>query len=432
MAIKLTIDEVRQYFENYNYKLISTEYINSSLKLLSICPNGHEYNVSYNKFQQGKRCPKCSGNKKYEYNEVEDIFKINNCELLSKEYINNRQKLKYKCSCGNISEISLDCFLRGERCNICGHIKTAEKQKHSFDYVKSRFENNNYQLLSNEYNNYHELLDCICPKGHLIKKSLSSLDFGYDCYICADINLQLDWEYLNDFYKKEGCKLLTTKDEYKGVGHNNSLKYMCSCGNITQNTFHNFKNGERCWECAKNKKVLTNLKRYKVKHTLSDKIVWLKTREALYKNGNVPCSQQQEYIYKIIGGVLNYPIESINVDILLDNKNIIEYDGSGHNLSVKKRALSQEEFNKKEMRRNYFLMNKGYKMIRIISLKDNIPSDDILIKMLNDAKEIINSGRSYVTFDIDNSLVITSQYTKPYDFGKLRKIKEKDLQSQTA
>jgi hypothetical protein len=425
---KLTYEEVKQYFELYDYTLISTEYINSSKKLLTFCPCGHKYEVSYNKFSQGKRCTICQGIKRYTYEEVKDIFKDNGCELLSTEYINNHIPLKYKCSCGNYSEIRLYNFLIGERCKLCGMQKTKDKQKHSYDYVKDRYENKKYILLSDKYNNYHEPLECICPNGHHIEKSLASLDFGYDCYICADQNLRLDYTYLKSYYASCGCELLTTEEEYCGVGHNNSLEFRCSCGNITQNSFYNFKNGERCWECAKNKKVQTNLIKYGVEHTLSDNEVWLKTRKTLYKNGNVPSSTQQDYLYKIFGGELNYLVENINVDILLDNLIIIEYDGSGHDLSVKYCSITQEQFNKKEIRRSYFLKNKGYKIIRIISTKDKLPLDDTLLLMLDYAKEYLSTNHSWIHFDIDNQKIITSQYIINVDYGKLRKIKSKDIE----
>jgi len=109
------------------------------------------------------------------------------------------------------------------------------------------------------------------------------------------------------------------------------------------------------------------------------------------------------------------------------DKIFCEYDGSGHALSVKMGDLTQDEFNNKEKRRKYFLLSKGWKEVRIISLNDKLPSDEVLLEMLNYAKEYINSGHTWIKFDIDNSKVICSQYEKYYDFGKLRRIKEEDL-----
>ena len=55
-----TIEEVRAFFENVDYKLVSSKYKNNNTKLLSICPEGHSYSVAFSHFQQGKRCSTCS------------------------------------------------------------------------------------------------------------------------------------------------------------------------------------------------------------------------------------------------------------------------------------------------------------------------------------------------------------------------------------
>ena len=56
---KLTYEDVKNYIESHGYKLVSTEYKNNSDKLITICPNGNIYKVSYNKFKQNRRCLCC-------------------------------------------------------------------------------------------------------------------------------------------------------------------------------------------------------------------------------------------------------------------------------------------------------------------------------------------------------------------------------------
>jgi hypothetical protein len=112
-------EEVFNYFESQNCILLETEYISMKTPLNYICSCGNPGKTSYYDFLQGHRCSVCGGNKKYTHQEVYDIFKTNNCELLSKEYINNHSLLKYVCECGNESEIILSNFLRGVRCEKC-------------------------------------------------------------------------------------------------------------------------------------------------------------------------------------------------------------------------------------------------------------------------------------------------------------------------
>lgn len=48
--------------------------------------------------------------KKLTYEVVKNEFLINNCELLESEYINSYTKMRYKCKCGNLSEIKYNNF----------------------------------------------------------------------------------------------------------------------------------------------------------------------------------------------------------------------------------------------------------------------------------------------------------------------------------
>lgn len=56
---KLTYEEVKYYIESHGYKLISKEYEGNDQKLTTLCPNNNIYNVTYNKFLQGRRCLCC-------------------------------------------------------------------------------------------------------------------------------------------------------------------------------------------------------------------------------------------------------------------------------------------------------------------------------------------------------------------------------------
>lgn len=89
-----------------------------------------------------------------------------------------------------------------------------------------------------------------------------------------------------------------------------------------------------------------------------------------FYNG-IPASKMQISIANQLGGKINFPISDIGyIDILLDNNICIEYDGGGHNLSVKIGKISQEEFDIKESKRNSRLIENGYKILKIVNTKD--------------------------------------------------------------
>ena len=70
--------------------------------------------------------------------------------------------------------------------------------------------------------------------------------------------------------------------------------------------------------------------------------------------------------------------------------------------------------------------------MKIISSKDLLPSDEILLQMLSDAKQYFSDyqNHSWIEFDIDNSVIRNAENKNgvSYDFGKLRKINKSDIE----
>lgn len=176
------------------------------------------------------------------------------------------------------------------------------------------------------------------------------------------------------------------------------------------------------------KAMTTCMKNYSVQHPLQSKEIAKRVVNSFYRNNSQKTSQQQLYLHELYGGELNYPISYYNADICLVNERItIEYDGGGHLLNIITGRETQEEHNQKEMVRNYVIKRAGYKQIRIISSKDYLPSDEILLQMLNQAKEYFNNTtHTWVEYNIDASLMRNAENKDGvfFDFGKLRKIKK--------
>lgn len=121
--------EVREYFEGRPEKLISVEFKAVEGEGASrgrtfckyTCKRGHVVEREFFKYRAGTICAECSPidaaeRYKFTLEEVAEIFKDHKCELLSKEYINYDQKLKYKCSCGNIAYSYVSAIKKGIKC----------------------------------------------------------------------------------------------------------------------------------------------------------------------------------------------------------------------------------------------------------------------------------------------------------------------------
>ena len=128
MAEKLSYEVVYKTFNDEGCELLETEYINNHTKMKYICECGNESEITYNKFQQNRRCSKCGGNEKHNFEDVYKLFNDEGCELLETEYINSWTKMKYLCSCGNESKIKFNNFKKGSKCLQC-----SGKEKHSYE-----------------------------------------------------------------------------------------------------------------------------------------------------------------------------------------------------------------------------------------------------------------------------------------------------------
>ncbi len=181
----------------------------------------------------------------------------------------------------------------------------------------------------------------------------------------------------------------------------------------------------------KEKTKQTNLERYGYENPMQSPEV-LEKWFSKYGSNFVKSSRQQRYLCSLYDGILNYPFKCFALDIYLPEDNLdIEFDGSGHRMSISFGDISEEDFEKKELYRNVAIKREGYKQMRIISQTDKLPSDKILLQMLDDARDYFSQfpNHSWIEYNIDTSTVRNAEYSQgaPYSFGILRVIKDTDL-----
>jgi hypothetical protein len=118
-------DQVRQYFTDRGCILLD-DYTHCMTKMKWLCPQGHENFTCWNNFSNisrsrtASKCATCSKVKKLTFEQVAREFKEGGCELLDKTYENSKKALRFICSCGKESTITIFSFRRGCRCVQCG------------------------------------------------------------------------------------------------------------------------------------------------------------------------------------------------------------------------------------------------------------------------------------------------------------------------
>jgi hypothetical protein len=178
---------IKSRFEKEGYELLSREYVNSKTKLKYRCSEGHEHSIRWDSWQQGQRCFLCSkrrasAKKRVPLKFIKSEFAKKGYKLLTTGYKNAHQKLKYICSKNHEHSVTWNDWQQGIRCPYC-----AGNGKPAVEFIRSEFENEGYELLSERYVNAHQKLDYICPKGHRHSISWNSFKFGERCPYCVGI-----------------------------------------------------------------------------------------------------------------------------------------------------------------------------------------------------------------------------------------------------
>lgn len=185
---------VKEFFEKEGCTLLSKEYVKAKGKLEYICECGNIASITFDKFKHGQRCYKCRGRKngdrsRHSYEYVKRFFEERGCQLLSKDYSDNKEKLMYKCSCGSVAFIAFAKFQAGQRCARCKSRKLSEKLRgpNASNWDHSRTEE-------------ERIKDRRYPKYYQWRRDVFERD-NYTCQICGDRGGRLNAHHIQAFAK---------------------------------------------------------------------------------------------------------------------------------------------------------------------------------------------------------------------------------------
>ena len=233
--MKLSPEFVKKEFEKRNCELL-TEYTHNTQKLEYICENGHRLTTCYMTFREKngrcKLCHKEDRRKKqytvYTHETMKPIFEEKGYTLITQNIYRSTDKVEVICPRGHNHTLAYSQFKKGNGCKKCGYLDR-DNGKLTYKFVKSKFEELGYTLLSTDYNNCLEKLDFECDKGHKNSMTYSSIQSGYKCITCScaknGLNCRRKYEDIKKAFEKENYILLTTKEEYTGI--HQKLRFIC-------------------------------------------------------------------------------------------------------------------------------------------------------------------------------------------------------------
>ena len=347
--------------------------------------------------------------------------------------IKHYNNLGYKGKNGDIITVKVEDLTKGSsikilaKCDFCGE----EKWVRYKDYLKCA-ENNIYSCINCRF------LKKPREKKQVVKPNILNSELSHDerkeiankkrietCLKKYGVPYALQSKVVRDKRNKTMMEKYNTiipcqLEEFKQK-KNETMMNRYGCINILQNNE------------IKEKYFSTLMRNYGVRNPSQSPEIREKMTKKLYENGKQKCSSQQLYLFNLYNMTdvteLNYPILQFNADIcFIKEKLICEYDGSGHDLSVRLGKYTQEEFNHKELIRDRVIKSEGYKIIRIQSKTDKLPSDLILLNMLSYARNYFSQypQHSWITFNLDSSFIRSAEYKDGifFNYGELRTIKE--------
>lgn len=323
-------------------------------------------------------------------------------------------------------------------CDFCGNRKTMSYR----DYCRKLDDNGLKTCVKCKTAKYK--ITCLekygveyAPQSDFIKektKKTNQKRYGVDwCMGNKDIQEKRRETYIS----KYGCEWATQNEQVKEKTKNTNIKrYGVESPTMTPEVKRKMKNtmlerygSETVMHIPEFREKIskTNLERYGSKYTFGSKEIYDKGIDTKYKNGTVATSIQQKYICDLYSGILNYPCSNYNLDIVVDDINI-EYDGGGHELSVELNKISKHDFDVKQIIRDKIVKSNGYKIIRFISKSDKLPSDNILLHILDLSKTYFNTtNHTWIEWYFDDNKIRNADNKNGefFDFGALRKIKRK-------
>jgi hypothetical protein len=243
---KLSYDFVKNNIESEGYKLLSEEYKNV-FDLLSItCPNGHNIELSWQKWNIGRRCKYC--NKSLCIEDIRKDIESKGCKLLADVFKSSKDKLKIMLPNGTIIFKS---WSKWRTSSINNKLKNICITVPSFEEFNKEVLYEGYKILSDKLDHIHgkSKFKMMCPYGHIMDKTYSSWKSGYRCYKCSR-------KKVGDLYRLpyELIKISFEKDNYELISQSydnafTKLDYICPNGHHHSIRWNDWQQGCRCPEC---------------------------------------------------------------------------------------------------------------------------------------------------------------------------------------
>ncbi len=135
---KHTFEYVRDTLCSEGYTLLSNEYVDGKTKFKYMCPKGHIGETNFNNWGTGVRCSTCFGKNRYDFDVVKSTIEAEGYIIKDTCYHNKQHKLNLVCPNGHDYSVSWESWFRaGSRCPKCKKWGTSTAEGDLEIYVSS-------------------------------------------------------------------------------------------------------------------------------------------------------------------------------------------------------------------------------------------------------------------------------------------------------
>lgn len=267
MPNKLTIEEVKEIAKNKGLKLLDTTYINTKTKMTFKDNNGYLYYLSLSNIKDNrtKKFDIVSNKNKYTIYNIQKFIENNGSKskLLSNIFTDNHSKLKLKCECGEIFEISWNHILSTKKftCNQCGRERMAKLNRNNYYDVYNRVKEIGYKFITpiEEFKNMHKI-DVEDKEGYKYNTSIYNLENNKNIYSKFNVKNKYLIDNICNYIKINNLpiELVDKTPRQVNVRKHYFEFYCCDCGNIFKATLEQIRydNRFRCDKCSSKQSTL--------------------------------------------------------------------------------------------------------------------------------------------------------------------------------
>lgn len=166
--LKSNIGEMKKLAKEKGGSCLSDVYVSNHSKLQWKCARGHIWWAEPASIRSmGSWCLVCAGKAKHTIGDMQTLVEKKGGRCLSKEYVNRRTKLLWRCKEGHEWMTSPLNVLSGCWCPKCSDIRVADTRRANIDEMQKLAERRGGKCLSEKYTNNNTKLKWQCKEGHM-------------------------------------------------------------------------------------------------------------------------------------------------------------------------------------------------------------------------------------------------------------------------